>query len=162
MVGIGFPVVAGAMTNSDAVIGWASASETSIARYTIGSMKSDVCSAGGTYFNRSHSTLPFRLNISGICKGAIQDLEDAEVFEENGMTTLKFTRARASLGSSVPLVAPMELQNLNLALGHADGITYHSEKCGIANFIMPAISGENSTQHPNVQSPGMCMVKVVT
>jgi len=122
MVGIGFPTVGGLMINADAIIGWGNSAlvPSNIADYSIGPERTSDCTAGG------------------ICKDFIQNLEGAEVSEVNGITTLKFLRNRIPEDSTdVTFVAPMQLQDINIALGDSYGLNGHGPRRMTTKIMIP-------------------------
>uniref|UniRef100_A0A6B2KXS6 DOMON domain-containing protein n=1 Tax=Arcella intermedia TaxID=1963864 RepID=A0A6B2KXS6_9EUKA len=130
-IGIGFPSTAGVMTNADAIIGWASATSTSLQEYNIGSEK-------------SKSSI-----VTDVSAGGKNDLAGASATLNAGVTTLVFTRER-STGDPFDFIweAPGNVQPINIALLGGYDVVYHTYKQS-TSFIVPAYTPTSATATQN-------------
>jgi len=128
MVAIGFPTTSNLMPNTDTVIGWASGGV--IDDYKIGTMRTDCATSS-----------------DGVCKDAINNLIDASITSKNGFTIMTFTRERNTgdtIGDTV-LAEPDEEQNIHLALGPDNFVSWHNDKKASAKIRIPKFANQPAT-----------------
>lgn len=104
-VAVSVPSVPGSMLQADAVIGWASATTSSVSDYHVGTLREFSCP-------------------DGVCLDASQDIADVTATEVDGFTTVSFVRPRISTDplGDYNMVDGGALQYLNLAVGDRDVI----------------------------------------
>jgi len=133
-VGFGFPSQAGKMLGSDVVIGYVSATGPFIGDYRIGTVRSaTTCPTAG-----ATSSDGYGVCLDTLYTGGSSNIQDASVTEQDGVTTIVFTRERVT-GDPFDNAIGAEgtTQNFVHAFGSSDTLSWHSTNSYPGTFVVP-------------------------